>query len=302
MEELKSLPNESVDLILTDPPYGTIKGLEIIKGGKVVNKRNDWDVVVDVEGMLEEFQRVLRPNGKALIFGNNGYTQELRNGSHTYLQYIYPLYWIKNTFGSPLSAKKAPLSYVEDITVFTKNFGEKKRQREYMKRVADYIKVDRKEISERLGIGRGVVDRSWYNDRQFRIYTEVNYNKLVEEFNLEDMEGFKTYQELKELEREESPAPVFNIPDGKGHVSNVFNVAKDTSYLHPTQKPVLLMEQLIEIYTNEGDVVLDAFMGSGSTGVASLNLGRQFIGIELDGEYFNVAKKRIEEVSTNIVE
>ena len=64
--------------------------------------------------------------------------------------------------------------------------------------------------------------------------------------------------------------------------------------LHPTQKPVALMEYLIKTYTNEGDTVFDGFVGSGTTGVACKNLGRKFIGIELDEHYFNVAKQRIE--------
>jgi site-specific DNA-methyltransferase (adenine-specific) len=65
--------------------------------------------------------------------------------------------------------------------------------------------------------------------------------------------------------------------------------------LHPTQKPVALMEYLIKTYTNEGDVVLDFTMGSGTTGVACANLGRKFIGIEKDEEYFSLAAKRIED-------
>ncbi len=65
--------------------------------------------------------------------------------------------------------------------------------------------------------------------------------------------------------------------------------------LHPTQKPLALMEYLIRTYTNEGDTVLDNCMGSGTTGVAALKLGRGFIGIEKDLEYFNVAEKRIKE-------
>ena len=63
---------------------------------------------------------------------------------------------------------------------------------------------------------------------------------------------------------------------------------------HPTQKPVSLMRDLLDIHTNEGDTVLDAFMGSGSTGIACKNLNRNFIGIELDEKYFNIAKDRIE--------
>ena len=69
--------------------------------------------------------------------------------------------------------------------------------------------------------------------------------------------------------------------------------------LHPTQKPVELLEYLIKTYTNEGDTVLDNCMGSGSTGVACVNTGRNFIGMELDKKYFNVAKNRIQEVRSN---
>ena len=65
--------------------------------------------------------------------------------------------------------------------------------------------------------------------------------------------------------------------------------------VHPTQKPTELMQMLIENYTNENDLILDCFMGSGSTGVACMNTNRKFIGIELDKNYFNIAKERIEE-------
>ena len=65
--------------------------------------------------------------------------------------------------------------------------------------------------------------------------------------------------------------------------------------LHPTQKPVALLEYLIRTYTNEGETVLDNCMGSGSTGIACVNLNRSFIGIEMDDKYFEIASKRIEE-------
>ena len=67
--------------------------------------------------------------------------------------------------------------------------------------------------------------------------------------------------------------------------------------VHPTQKPVALCEQLIQAYSNVGDTILDNCMGSGSTGVACVNTGRSFIGIELDDHYFEVAKQRIEEAA-----
>ena len=73
----------------------------------------------------------------------------------------------------------------------------------------------------------------------------------------------------------------------------VLSFASEGSTVHPTQKPVALMEYLILTYTNEGDVVLDNTMGSGTTGVACMNTGRKFIGMEQDAKYFEIAQKRI---------
>lgn len=85
------------------------------------------------------------------------------------------------------------------------------------------------------------------------------------------------------------------IDDGTRHPSEILEYKRDvqTCRLHPTQKPVALLEYLIKTYTNEGDLVLDNCMGSGSTGVACVNTGREFIGIELDENYYNIAKNRI---------
>ena len=76
--------------------------------------------------------------------------------------------------------------------------------------------------------------------------------------------------------------------------SNVLEFPKETNTVHPTQKPVDLLEYLIKTYTNEGDTVLDNCMGSGSTGVACVNTNRDFIGMELNEEYFKIACERIE--------
>lgn len=77
---------------------------------------------------------------------------------------------------------------------------------------------------------------------------------------------------------------------------NILKFNRDKGF-HPTQKPVALLEYLIKTYTNENDIVLDNCMGSGSTGVACVNTNRNFIGIELDENYFNIAKERIEKIS-----
>lgn len=80
----------------------------------------------------------------------------------------------------------------------------------------------------------------------------------------------------------------------------MFSTDTQKCALHPTQKPVALLEYLIRTYTNEGDVVLDNCMGSGSTGIACINTNRNFIGIELDKQYFGIAEKRIYERVSSI--
>ncbi len=98
----------------------------------------------------------------------------------------------------------------------------------------------------------------------------------------------KAYTPIKENDEERNPISILEY-------SNQANELHRTKRVHPTQKPVALMEYLIRTYTNEGETVLDFTMGSGTTGVACKNLNRNFIGIELDPEYFKIAGKRINE-------
>jgi len=90
--------------------------------------------------------------------------------------------------------------------------------------------------------------------------------------------------------------------DGMRYPRNILKIPADergtVGRIHPTQKPVALMEYLIRTYTNEGETVLDFTMGSGTTGVACKNLDRDFIGIELDETYFNIARERIDAIQT----
>lgn len=86
---------------------------------------------------------------------------------------------------------------------------------------------------------------------------------------------------------------VITVNDGERYPTTVLKFSKESG-CHPTQKPVALMEYLIKTYTNEGETVLDNCMGSGTTGVACVNTNRRFIGIEMDENYFNIAKNRIE--------
>ena len=126
---------------------------------------------------------------------------------------------------------------------------------------------------------------------QFRLCTSDTYAELTTVFGLKEWAGYVGYDKLLEVDNRTSCR--FNLENGAKFKGNVLAYKKDGGGFHPTQKPVALMEDLIKTYTNEGETVLDFTMGSGTTGAACANTRRNFIGIELDEEYFNIAVKRI---------
>jgi site-specific DNA-methyltransferase (adenine-specific) len=128
---------------------------------------------------------------------------------------------------------------------------------------------------------------------QFALCSKQAYDELINKYGINDMKGFTLFDELVEINS--ALNRVFNLWEGNKFKSNILKYKKDYQGLHPTQKPVLLLEDLIKTYSNKGDTVLDFAMGSGSTGVACLNTGRNLIGIEMDENYFNIAKARLEQ-------
>jgi len=115
-------------------------------------------------------------------------------------------------------------------------------------------------------------------------------------------QGLRDIQRVKKNFNTESMGSRKSRENGSSYIqtktnypNTILEFGYDKNKIHPTQKPVALMEYLIKTYTNEGDIVLDNCMGSGTTGVACVNLNRNFIGIELDEKYFNIAKQRIED-------
>ena len=129
------------------------------------------------------------------------------------------------------------------------------------------------------GIGRKSTEPMTYNPQGVTAYKKkrVNYVKTTSAYVGGHVVGSEYEQE------------------GFGYPTNLlpFNNESPKTQVHPTQKPVALMEYLIRTYTNEGDVVLDNTMGSGTTGVACVNTQRKFIGVEMDEGYFGIAKMRI---------
>ena len=291
LEIMKAIPDGSVDLILTDPPYGTMIGAQLDGWD---DQSTAWDTVIDSKLMWHEINRVLRVNGCCILFSQDPYTTELVVNGHNNVPFSYRMTWIKDHFANALIAKKAPVNYSEDVCVFFKKHDttHKHPLRKIIKSIVDHIDKPKKEVFADMG-HQGACHFLRYDTDQFSLCTEKTYNELIEIYGIDELDGFKTYAELSEINRAFNRA--FNLHDGKKYKSNILEYKKDYNGYHPTQKPVLLLEDLIKTYSNEGETILDFTMGSGSTMIACLNTNRKGIGIELDKHYFDIAQKRINE-------
>ena len=287
LEGMKRIPSGSVDLILTDLPYGNMKGaaLDGWEKGSI-----DWDVSIDPKAIHDLSDRVLRKNGKMILFSQEPYTTRLITESNTNVPFSYRMIWEKDHFANSLISKKAPVGYFEDILVFSKKYDVEGIHplRPYFKRVMEYIGLNLKQINSRLGHRRA--EHAFYVDStQFSLCTEKTYGELINTFNINGMDGFIEYEELKKIDL----PSVFNLWEGNKYKPNILKYKKDYEGLHPTQKPLLLMEDLVKTFSNPGDVVVDLTCGSGTTAMAAINTNRNFIGFELDENYHTVANERI---------
>jgi len=294
--ESDKIESGSVDLILTDLPYGTVKGLggEIKKYKRLSN--SDWDNVIDTDKIMQIANRILRKNGKMVLTANQPFTTELISKAIPNLPHNYNMYWDKMHFANCLVANKAPVSYIEDILVFSKihDFEGLHPLREYALKLKNYTSYSR--LKFRKIIGHYGFQHFLEGDKtssQFSLCTKETYLQLIKEFRINNMEGFLNYAELERLNNKY--ISTFNLWEGKKYKSNILKYKKDYDGHHPTQKPVLLLEDLIKTFSNENDLVVDLTMGSGSTGVACVNTKRNFIGIEMNENYYNIAKKRVGE-------
>lgn len=233
LEVMKDIPDESIDMILCDLPYG-------------ITARNKWDIVIPFNKLWEQYNRVIKNNGAIVLFGSGMFTSSLMQSNPK--MWRYNLIWHKTTPTGFLNANRMPLRAHEDIVVFYKSLPIYNPQ----KTKGHERKVSKAEHKT--------------NSKKTDDYGE---------------HGLTTYDST-----ERYPTSVLT-----------FSTDKQKAALHPTQKPVALLEYLIKTYTNESMTVLDNCMGSGSTGVACKNLNRNFIGIELDETYFNIAKERINAIS-----
>lgn len=233
LDLMKDIPDKSVDAIICDLPY------EVLNKG---NKHAQWDKMIPLDKLWEQYCRVIKDNGAIILFGQGMFTAHLMMSNAK--MWRYNLVWKKgNRSTGFLNANRMPLRNHEDICVFYKSLPT---------------------FNPQMFKGRPTQQRN--------VHRSIKNNRC--------------YGKMNQLPTK--------ITEWKYPIS-IINIEKEhKSQFHPTQKPVALLEYLIKTYSNEGDLILDNTMGSGTCGVACVNTGRRFIGIELDGGYFNIARDRID--------
>ncbi len=294
--ESDKIESGSVDLILTDLPYGNMN----TDGGRKLGI-NGWDLAIEPKKVYEIANRILRKNGKMILFSQEPYTTQLINEAIPNIPFGYRATWEKDNFAVALGAKVNMVSFSEDILVFSKNecYEAKHPLRNVMLKYVQkygkdfiidlFLKEGRytSELSARVHASY----KFGFNDgMRFDLMNEKMYLYLSDFIDFEH-----TYQWLQsiDIEYKYKFASTFNLWEGGKYKSNILKYKKDYDGHHPTQKPILLLEDLIKTFSNENNLVVDLTLGSGSTGVACKNTNRSFIGIEKDENYFKIAEQRI---------
>ena len=300
--ESDKIESGSVDLILTDLPYGVVKMKEKSGNYTKLNTAEKWDKAIEPIKIFEIADRILRKNGKMILFSQEPYTSRMTIEAIPSVSFSYRMIWEKDNFANGLGVNKAPVCYYEDVLIYSKpnpkhDFEGLHPLRQYFLDEKEKSKLTDSAIKEILGNGMG--GHYFTNGSQFCVPTLKNYEKL-------QTTGYfkRDWNELKAIDKEyrdelmrkmnETCPSTFNLWEGKKYKSNILKYKKDYDGYHPTQKPILLLEDLIKTFSNENDLVVDLTMGSGSTMVACKNTNRNGIGIEMNDEYFSIAEKRVE--------
>lgn len=236
-EILPTLPDQSVDMILTDPPYGITQ--------------NQWDIAIPLQDLWKQYERIIKNDGAIIFTSSEPFTSLLIMSNRDLFK--YDLIWEKSIATGFLNANRMPLRGHENILVFYKKLPTFHPQK-FMLTTPSFKKANIKRPSN-----------------------STNYGK----FDIGNSSGSEDGSRF--------PRSVFSIK----YDAEFFNSTKSGLMVHPTQKPVALFEYLIKTYSNEGDLVLDSFSGSGTTAVACQRLNRRFLCIEKEQEYYEHSLERL---------
>jgi len=220
-----------------------------------------WDVIIPFDDLWQQYDRIIKDCGVIVLTGSQPFTTLL--GASNLKKLKYGLIWEKNNGTNFLQVKKMPFKTHEDILIFydTKSV------------VAKKSNLTEEEIAK-LGVT--------YNPQMVDGKPVIRKKGVTHDSQMSLGFDFKILKNSK------------SENEGKHYPTSVIKIGREVG-LHPTQKPVELFEWLIKTYSNEGELIMDNCMGSGTTAIAALNTNRNFIGFEKDEKYFKVAIKRIKQ-------
>jgi len=308
LDVMKGIPDKSVDAIITDPPYNIGKA--------------DWDKIPNYVEWLGivflECQRVLKPNGSFYFFHNDFLQMvDLQKWINENTKFVFKRLIVWNKRFDKAKNKGFLDGFVEvdglrnyqqmaeyclfytfqdetglaTVMLDTNNFP---TLRNYFKELQEWIGVTKKTLIDRIGQCADHCFR--WGSSQWNMPTQETYNQLIQVFHIKEWEGFKEYESLRreyESLRREYESLRYTFNNQKTHHSVWdYEIAPKVGHLAP--KPVELIENIIKHSSNEGDTILDPFMGSGTTAIACINTGRNFIGIEKEQKYVELARRRVE--------
>ncbi len=314
LEEMKGLDDNSIDLIFCDLPYGQTSC--------------KWDCCIDLEKFWIEVMRIKKINTPIFFTTTTKFGVSLINSAPKKCPFRYDIVWLKSAPAGFLSAKKMPMRKHEMVYVFYEKlpfYDLSSHTHKFLKPSNNIIDGDTYNTKDRKKpitreppnkyeppLPTSIIKQNQYNHNEEQIY---NAEYLEKKVDFKGRNGGSMF---------EPPLPVSVVKEEKtqiskskdkdlygdmkgGTIGNVHGTnydpplpttaleIKSTRGKHSTEKPVALIEWVLKYYSKEGDVVLDPTMGSGSTGVACKNMNRNFIGIEMDSEIYEVAVNRIED-------
>ena len=316
IEQMKTIPDKSIDLICCDLPYGTTACA--------------WDVVIPFDKLWEQYDRLLKDNGSVVLTASQPFTSILLMSNLKWFSHEW--IWEKEAGSNFLLANKQPMKIHESILVFNRPINEVKNDFGKYSDIRDYFQEERKktnlsykEINEKCfgsasnggGMASNILTsykKGWsfpskekYEALQKIGICKTPYEELKNEY-LKAFEIERTYNPIKTngkpyVIKQGGTSDVYGNKEndittenkGDRFPTSILKFKRDKEKLHPTQKPLDLIKYLIMTYSNENETVLDNTMGSNTTGLACLELNRNYIGIENDQNMFEISKKRVEE-------
>ena len=314
LDVMRQMEDNSVDLVLTDPPY-----YQVMKQDHAGNKY-DWDNVWDsfedylsfIETCFIEFKRILKQNGSFYCFADDKISTYIQVVGDKYFHLENNIIWHKpnnmpikgwNNFRSFAPVTERILFYSGEVekTGLQEIYGNRSLFlpiKEYMLSELSKSKLSKQDVNKLLGspiTGGGMACHFFGDTDQYALPTEEMYSKLQTTgfFKRGYEELRREYEELRR-EYEELRRPFYPLKNYTDVWSIPITSAEERCG-HPTQKPEKIIKRIIETSSRPNDIIFDPFLGSGTTAVACINTGRNFMGIEKDEDYYAIAQKRIKE-------